>query len=73
MPTHERLRLNDRKNIQDRRKPSIQLDEEPAIAIRQPDLATQVAPQYDQLVAEHHILSFKPAPRFKWCGQERKE
>jgi hypothetical protein len=64
-PTHERLGLNDRKNIQDRRKPSIQLDEEPPIAIRQSDLAAHIAPQYEQLVAEHHILSFKPAPRLK--------
>jgi hypothetical protein len=61
------------KTVQDRGKPSIKVDEEPAIAIRQQDLATHVAPQYDQLVAEHHILCFKPAPRFKWCGQERKE
>src|SRR5271169_4303994 len=73
MPTHEPLRLNDRKNIQDRRKPSIQLDEEPAIAIRQPDLATHVAPQYDQLAAEHQILCFKPTPRLKLSAQERKE
>jgi hypothetical protein len=28
IPTHKRLGLNDRKNIQDRRKPSIQVDEE---------------------------------------------
>ena len=56
MPTHERLRWNDRKSIQDRWKPSIQLDEEPAIAVRQPDSATHIAPQYDQRAAEHHIL-----------------
>jgi hypothetical protein len=49
------------------------VDEEPAIAIRQPDLTTHVASQYDQLVAEHHILCFKPAPRLKWRGQERKQ
>src|SRR5271169_3715643 len=73
MPAHQRLRLNDRRSIQDRREPSIRLDEEPAIAIRQPDLATQVAPQYDQLMAKHHILSFKPHPRLKWRGRERKE
>src|SRR5271169_6478756 len=73
MPAHQRLRLNDRKSIQDKRIPSMRLDEEPAIAIRQPDLATQVAPQYDQLMAEHHILCFKPAPRLKWRGPERKQ
>src|SRR5687767_12188622 len=33
MPTHEGLGPNDRENIQDRRKPSIQLDKEPAIVV----------------------------------------
>jgi len=60
MPAHERLGLNDRQSVQDRWKPPIQVDEEPAIAIRQPDSATHIAPQYDQLMAKHHILSFKP-------------
>ena len=42
-------------------------------AIRQPDSATHVAPQYDQLVAERRILCFKPPPRLKLSAQERKE
>ena len=37
MPPHERLGLNDRDDLQDRRKPSIQLDQEPAIVVREPD------------------------------------
>jgi hypothetical protein len=31
---HERLRTDDRDDLQDQRKPSIQLDEEPAIVVR---------------------------------------
>jgi len=37
MPTHERLGLDDRENLQDRRNPAVQLDEEPAIMVREPD------------------------------------
>ena len=72
IPTHKRLGLNDRKNIQDRRKPSIQVAEEPAIAIRQTDPAPHVAPQHEQLVAKHHILCFKSDLRLKRRGQESK-
>src|ERR1039457_399624 len=39
MPPHERLRLNDRDDMQNRRKPSIQLDKKPAVVVRQPDTA----------------------------------
>src|ERR1022692_5289409 len=39
MPPHERLRLDDREALQNRRKPAIQLDKEPAIVVRQPDPA----------------------------------
>jgi hypothetical protein len=39
MPTHERLGLNDLDDLQNRRKPSIQLDQETAIAVREPDPA----------------------------------
>ena len=45
MPTHERLGLDDRENLQGRRKPSIQLDKEPAITVREPDPATHLTPQ----------------------------
>src|ERR1700739_3194073 len=37
VPTHERLGPNDCENLQDRRKPAIQLDQEPAIIVREPD------------------------------------
>jgi hypothetical protein len=37
MPTHEGLRADDRDGLEDRWKPSIQLDQEQAITIREPD------------------------------------
>src|ERR1700704_4656757 len=56
-PTHERLGPDDRENLQDRRKPAIQLDKEPAIIVREPDAAMQPTPQDNQLMS-HHVLSF---------------
>ena len=41
MPAHQRLGTDDRKNLQDRRTPSIQLDKEPAIIVCEPDATTQ--------------------------------
>ena len=61
MPPHERLRLNDREDLQDRREPSIQLDEEPAVVVRQPDSAMHITPQNDQLMAERRIPCLKSA------------
>ena len=70
MPTHERLRLDDREDLQDRRKPSIQLNQEPAIVVGQPDTASHLALQNDQLMSENRIPCLKPAPRLKWRGQD---
>jgi hypothetical protein len=70
MPPHERLRLDDRENLQNRRKPSIQLDQEPTVAVRQPDPAMYLAPQNDQLMSEHRILCLKPTLRLEWRGQD---
>src|ERR1019366_1935482 len=56
MPPHERLRLDDREDLQNRRKPSIQLDQEPAVVIRQLDAALHLAPQNDQLMSKRRIL-----------------
>ena len=70
MPTHERLGTDDREDLQDRRKPSIQLDKEPAIVVREPDPALHLPPQNDQLMSERRILCFKPALRLEWRGQD---
>jgi hypothetical protein len=60
MPRHDGLRTDDREHLQDRRKPSIQLDKEPAIVIRQPDPTMNLTPQNDQLMSERRILCLKP-------------
>jgi hypothetical protein len=73
MPTHERLGLNDLDDLQNRRKPSIQLDKEPAIAVREPGAPLNLTPQNDQLMSECRILCFKPALRLEWRDHESKE
>src|SRR5258706_647826 len=49
VPTHQRLGTDDRENLQDRRKPPIQLNKEPTIVVRQPWPTAHLAPQNDQL------------------------
>src|SRR5258708_10861152 len=44
MPTHDRLGLADGEHLQDKRKPAIQLDKEPAIIVREPDATRQPTP-----------------------------
>jgi hypothetical protein len=66
MPTDERLG----DDLQGRWKPSIQLDEEQAIVVREPDAAVHLTPQHRQLTSERRILSFKPALRLEWRGQD---
>src|SRR5881396_1499100 len=70
MPTHQRLGPDNRENLQDRRKPAIQLDKEPAIAVCESNTATQLAPQNNQLMSKHRVLSFKPQLRLEWRGQD---
>jgi hypothetical protein len=56
MPTHERLGPDDGENLQDRRKPAIQLDKEPAIMVRKPDATMQLAPQDIQLMSKQRSI-----------------
>src|SRR5450830_919491 len=65
MPTHERLGTDNREDLQDRRKPAIPLDKEPAIGVCEPDPALHLAPQNDQLMSKCCIFSFKSAPRLE--------
>src|SRR5258705_3511374 len=51
VPTHERLWPHDREEPDDWWKPTIQLDKEPSIMVRQPDATMQPTPQYDQLMS----------------------
>src|SRR6185437_7576314 len=70
MPTHQRLGPDNRENLQDRRKPAIQLNKEPAIAACESNTATQLAPRNNQLMSKHRVLSFKPQLRPEWRGQD---
>jgi hypothetical protein len=70
MPPHERFGVDDCDGVQDRGKPSIQLDEEQAIAVREPNAAAQLAPQNDQLMSQCRVLGFKPALRLEGRSQD---
>jgi hypothetical protein len=72
MPTHQRFRLDNPHDLQDRRKPSIHLEEEPAIIVREPGPAGHLTPQNDQLMSKRSILCLKPALRLEWRGQDGK-
>src|SRR5262249_26811151 len=52
MPTDERLWTDDRDDLQDRRKPSIQPDKEHAIAVPKPDAPVDYPAQHNNLVPE---------------------
>ena len=69
MPMHQRFRLDNPHDLQDRRKPSIHLEEEPTITVCELDAATQLAPQNNQLTSERRILSRMPDLRLEWRGQ----
>jgi hypothetical protein len=69
MPTDERLGTDNRDDLQDRRKPSIQLDEEQAIAVRKPDAPMHHPAQHNHLVSERSIFGFKPALRLEQRDQ----
>src|SRR6266849_8909035 len=70
VPTHESLGPDDCENLQDRRKPAIQLDKEPAIMVREPDATRQPTPHDIQLMSKRRVLSFKPQLRLEWRGQD---
>jgi len=61
MPTHQRLGSDDRDCLQDHRKPSIQLDQEQPIVVRELDATSHLPPQYGQLMPERGVLGFKSA------------
>jgi hypothetical protein len=62
MPTDERLWADNRDDLQDRWKPSIQLDKEHAIAVGKPDAPLHYDPaQHNHLVTERSIFGFKSA------------
>jgi hypothetical protein len=73
MPPHERLRLNNCDDLQNRWEPSVQLDKKPAVVVRQPDPALHLTPQNDQLMSKRRILCLKPAFRLEWQRQDSQD
>src|SRR5450631_4019032 len=69
VPTHECLRPDDCENLQDRRKPAIELDQEPAIMVREPDATMQPTPHDNQLMPKQRVLSLKSQLRLEWRAQ----
>src|SRR5206468_5636190 len=60
----------DRQDLQDRWKPAIQLDKEPAIMVGEPDATLQPTLQDNQLMSKYRVLSFKLQLRLEWRGQD---
>src|SRR5262245_35897304 len=71
MPAHEGLGLDDHDGLQHRWKPPMELGQKHAIPIREVDATAYLAPQYDQLAAEHSIFCFKSGFRLERGGQQR--
>src|SRR5208337_2367447 len=70
MPTHQRLRTDDGEDVQDRREPSVELDEKPTVGVRQPRPILHLAPQNNALLPERCILRLKSALRLEWRSQD---
>ena len=73
MPTHQRLGMDDRKSLQNRRKQSVQVHQKPAVAAGEPGPTWHLTAQNDQLMSEYHVLCFKPTPRLEWRGQDSQD
>jgi hypothetical protein len=73
MPTHKGLRPDDRDGLKDGWKPSIQLDQEQAIPIREMDATAHPPLQHNQLMSERGVLCLKSAPRLERRGEQGQE
>ena len=51
----------------------MQLDEEQTITIREPDAATYLPPQYDELMSERSVFCLKSALRLERRGEQGQE
>jgi len=70
MPTDQRLRADDINNLQHRRKPAIQLDEEQTISVVKPNSSPALPLQDNQLLSERCDLGLEPRLRLKWRRQD---
>ena len=71
MPTHEGLGPDNRDGLEDRWKPSIQLNQEQMIAVRELDATAHPALQHNQLMTERSVLCLQSALRFEGRGDEQ--
>ena len=62
-----------RDDLEERRKPTIQLDEEQAIAVRELDPTAHLALQHNQLLSQRGILRFKSALGLEERGSQVQE
>jgi hypothetical protein len=61
MPALQRLGTLDRYRLEDRREPTIELNEEYVITVGKLDAALHLVLQHTELPPERRILGFKPA------------
>ena len=73
MPTDQGLGPDDRDVLEHRWKPSIKLDQEQAIAVREVDTTAHLAPQYDKLMSECGVLCLKSALRLERLSEQGQE
>jgi hypothetical protein len=66
MPTYQRFGSHNHENRKDRRESAIELNEEPAVVVRDTSPALQLTPQDDQLMSERGIFNLKPDLRLEW-------
>src|ERR1700688_108787 len=59
MPTYQRFGSNNQENRKDRRKPAIELNEEPAVVVRETSPTVQLTPQdrHDETQEPDHSVS----------------
>src|SRR6476646_6659764 len=70
MPPNQRLGPNDVNDLENGREPAIQLDEEKAVAIGQPNPAPVLPLQHDQLLPQRRDLSLEPRLRSERRDQD---
>src|SRR5437660_3789381 len=73
MPTYESLGPDDRDGLQHRWEPSIQLDQEQAIPIRELNATAHPPLQHNQLMSERRVLCLKSALRLERRGEQGQE
>ena len=73
MPTNDRLRLDDGKDLQNWRIPAVEPNQNQPIEAREADPPAHLTPQHNHLMPQRDILRLKLAFRFKWRSQDGQE